>query len=138
MLGADPVYASAAPDRFAAALERVPLVVSFASIADDSALHADWILPDAHFLERWDLQTTPPGVPFPVVSLSQPALAQPLHDVRPVTEVLLELARRVGTRSRCGVPVEGPPDPAPGRDGRALRARARRVMGPPSTRPGCG
>lgn len=96
VLGADPLFASAAPDRFAAALEKIPLVVSFATHPDDTALHADWILPEAHFLERWDLHVTPPGVPFPLASLSQPALARPLHDVRPAAEVFLDLARRTG------------------------------------------
>lgn len=96
VVGADPLFASAAPDRFAAALEHVGLVVSFATIPDDTALHADWILPEAHFLERSDLHATPPGVPFPLASLAQPALAKPLHDVRPVAEVFLDLARRVG------------------------------------------
>ncbi len=96
VLEADPVFASFAPARFAAALEKVPLIVSFATVPDDTSLHADWILPEAHFLEQWDLQTTPKGVPYPVVSLSQPALPRPLHDVRPVSAVLLELARRSG------------------------------------------
>jgi len=99
MLQADPVFASAAPDRFAAALERVPLVVSFASMPDDTALHADWILPEAHFLERWDLWTTPPGLAYPMVSLARPALARPLHDARPAAEIFLELARRSGLES---------------------------------------
>ena len=73
-------------------------------MVDDSALHADWILPDAHFLERWDLATSPPGVPFPVASLAQPAVAKPRHDVRPVTEVLLDLAVRVGPEMAAALP----------------------------------
>jgi menaquinone reductase, molybdopterin-binding-like subunit len=96
LVGADPVFGSAAPKRLAVALERVPLVVSFATLADDSALYADWILPEAHFLERWDLHTSPPGVPFPLVSLAQPTTAKPRHDVRPLAEIFLDLARRVG------------------------------------------
>ncbi|MGH9367217.1 MAG: molybdopterin-containing oxidoreductase family protein [Thermoanaerobaculia bacterium] len=104
VLDADPVFASFAPDRYAAALERVPLVVSFATIPDDTSLHADWILPEAHFLEQWELQTTPPGVPYPVVSLSRPTLARPLHDVRPVSEIFLELARRTGPEIAAAFP----------------------------------
>ncbi len=104
LAGSDPLYASAAPVRLRAALDRVPLVVSFGSIADDSALQADWILPDAHFLERWDLTMSPPGVAFPVASLSQPAVAKPLHDVRPVTEVLLDLAGRIGPEMAAALP----------------------------------
>lgn len=93
---ADPVFASAAPDRFAAAMERVPLVVSFATIPDDTALYSDWILPQAHFLERWDLWATPPGIPYPMVSLSRPALAAPLRDARPAADIFFELAKRTG------------------------------------------
>jgi anaerobic selenocysteine-containing dehydrogenase len=104
ILEADPVFASFAPDRFAAALERVPLVVSFATLPDDTALYADWILPEAHFLEQWELQTTPPGVPYPVVSLSQPTLPRPLHDVRPASEIFFELARRTGPEVAAAFP----------------------------------
>ncbi len=96
VLGADPAFASAAPERLASALERVPLVVSFASLPDDTAVLADWILPEPHFLERWDLDTTPPGVAYPVVSLARPVVEPPLHDVRTAAEVFLELAHRLG------------------------------------------
>ncbi len=95
LLDADPAFASMAPQRFGRALERVPLVVSFASLPNDSALLADWILPDSHFLERWELDTTPAGVPFPVVSLAQPATST-LGENRPVGEIVLALAREVG------------------------------------------
>lgn len=84
-----------APERMAAALERVPLVVSFASLPDDTAVFADWILPEAHFLESWDLDTTPPGVPYPAVTLTRPVV-EPLNDVRPAAEILLALAAQVG------------------------------------------
>lgn len=104
MLGADPVFTSAAPDRFAAALERVSCSVSFVTIPDDTALYADWILPEAHPLERWDLFTTPPGVAYPLLSLATPALPQPLVDARPAADVLLDLARRVGPELAAAFP----------------------------------
>lgn len=110
VLGADPAFTSPALERFAAAFEKVPLVVSFATIPDDTALHADWILPDAHFLERWDLHGAPPGVPYPLASLAQPALAKPLHDVRPAAEVFLDLARRVGTPVGTALPWKDLPE----------------------------
>ena len=96
VLEADPVFTSFAAERFSAALERVPLVVSFAGLPDDTALSADWILPEAHFLEQWELHTTPPGVAYPVVSLAQPVVSRPLSDTRPAAEIFLELARRTG------------------------------------------
>lgn len=109
MAGADPVFASSEPDLMRSALERIPMVVSFASIPDDSALQADWILPESHFLERWDLHTTPPGVPFPVVSLSQPSVAKPHHDVRPLPEVFFELGRRLGPELERSLPWKDSP-----------------------------
>lgn len=96
ILGADPLLTSAACDRFTAAIAKVPLVVSFATLPDDTSLHADWILPEAQLLERWDIQTTPSGIPYPAVSLSRPALEKALNDVRPAADVFLDLARRVG------------------------------------------
>jgi anaerobic selenocysteine-containing dehydrogenase len=104
VLEADPVFASYAPNRFAEALDKVPLVVSFATMPDDTALRADWILPEAHFLEQWELYTTPPGVAYPAVSLAQPAVSGPLHDVRPASEIFLELARRTGPEVAAAFP----------------------------------
>jgi anaerobic selenocysteine-containing dehydrogenase len=96
ILDADPALTSTAPERFTAAVDRIPLVVSFAALPDDSALLADWILPQAHFLERWDLFGPSAGVAFPVVSLAKPAVEKPIHDVRPAAEILFEIARRTG------------------------------------------
>jgi anaerobic selenocysteine-containing dehydrogenase len=104
VLGADPVLASAAPERFAAALERVPLVISFSGMPDDTALHSDWILPEAHFLEHWDVHATPSGVAYPLASLAQPALARPLHAVRPAADIFLDLARRLGPEMTAAFP----------------------------------
>lgn len=99
VLGADPLYATTERERFAAALARVPLVVVFASIPNDTSLSADWILPQSHFLEQWNLQASPSTVPFPIASLGSPALDKPLHDSRASCDVLLDLARRAGIGS---------------------------------------
>jgi anaerobic selenocysteine-containing dehydrogenase len=104
ILGADPAFASMAPERFARGLEKVPMVVSLATLPDDTALLADWILPESHFLESWDLETTPPGLPYPVVSLAQPCLENPLFDSRPAAEIFLDLARRVGDEVAAAFP----------------------------------
>ncbi|HSD21574.1 MAG TPA: molybdopterin-dependent oxidoreductase [Anaeromyxobacter sp.] len=104
LLEADPAFASADPDAFAAALDTVPLVVSMGSLPDDTALLADWILPTSHFLERGDLHTTPPGVPYPVVSLARPALPRPVNDARAAAEVFFALARRVAPDLAAALP----------------------------------
>jgi anaerobic selenocysteine-containing dehydrogenase len=94
VLGTDPAYQ--APGLFARAIERIPLVVSFASLADDTALMADWILPQPHYLERWDLFNAAPGTVFSLASLARPVLEEPLCDVRAPAEVFLDIARREG------------------------------------------
>jgi anaerobic selenocysteine-containing dehydrogenase len=96
LLGADPAFTSAAPERFVAALDRVSCSVSFVTVPDDTALHADWILPEAHPLERWDMFATPAGVAYPVLGLARPTLPKPLGQARPVAGVFLDLARAVG------------------------------------------
>lgn len=96
VMGADPVLTSTTPERFAQAIEKIPLVVSFATVPNDTALFGDWILPETHFLENWDLETGPPGVPFPSVSLAQPVWGPPSSTVRPAADVFLELARQIG------------------------------------------
>ncbi len=105
ILGTDPVFASPAPAKFAQDLEKINMVVSFASLPDDTALHADWILPEAHFLEAWELDGTPPGVAFPVVSLGKPVTEETLHDVRPAAEIFLDLAGKVGQEVAAAFPA---------------------------------
>lgn len=103
--GADPLHASAAPAFFAQALARVPLVVAITALPGDSALHADWILPEAHYLEAWDLATTPPGISYPMASLSKPVLERPLVDARAGSDIFLELARRLGGEVAAAFPA---------------------------------
>lgn len=109
VLEGDPAFTTTAPDRFAAAIEKVPTVVSFATIPDDTAWLANWILPATHFLESWDLDTTPPGIPYPVVSLAQPAV-EPAGECRPAAEVFLELAGRLGGEVAAAFPWPGLPE----------------------------
>ena len=93
---ADPAFASLAPEMFRAALERVPLVISLASLPDDSSLFADWILPQSHPLECSDLSTSPPGVSFPLVSHAAAVLDRPMRDTRSLGDIVLQLVRRIG------------------------------------------
>lgn len=91
---ADPLFTTTG-DRFREALEHVPVVVSFATIPNDTALHSDWILPEPHFLEQTDLHTSAAGVPFASAGLALPAATRN-EDVRPLGRVMLEIAQRTG------------------------------------------
>ncbi len=106
--GADPLLASCDPARFAAALDRVPMVVALSVLPTESALHADWIWPEALPLERWDLLPTPPGVAYPMASLAGPVMGRPRGEARPAAEIFLELGRRVGGEVEGAFPAQDP------------------------------
>jgi molybdopterin-containing oxidoreductase family iron-sulfur binding subunit len=85
LYGVNPAYDYPDADRFAGAMERVPLTVSFADRLDETASRAHAVCPDHHFLEAW-------GDAEPVAStysLAQPTIA-PLFDTRAAQESLLK------------------------------------------------
>ncbi len=102
-LAGNPLYDLPAAAGFAQALANVPLVVSFSSIVDESAVQADLILPDHSYLESWGYQVTAPAADRPAVSSQQPVVA-PLFDTRATTDVLLDLANRVGGAVKQALP----------------------------------
>jgi len=87
------------------ALARVPFVVSFSPNLDESTDAADLVLPDHIFLERWEDDPTPPGVPFPVLGLRQPVRA-PLYDTRATSDVVLAVAKALGDPLSASLPWE--------------------------------
>jgi len=91
----NPLFSSPEPERLAAALRRVPLVVSFSPFMDETTREADLVLPDHTYLERWQLDTATPSVGFPLLGLRQPVVA-PVHDTRSTGEVLIAVARALG------------------------------------------
>jgi anaerobic selenocysteine-containing dehydrogenase/Fe-S-cluster-containing dehydrogenase component len=88
---ANPVFTLPESSDVASALEKVPLVVSFARLPDESAEHAHLVFPDSHFLESWGDYSPEAGC----LGVQQPAM-QPLYDTRPAGDVLLSVARLMG------------------------------------------
>ncbi|RMH02871.1 MAG: hypothetical protein D6702_07560 [Planctomycetota bacterium] len=129
VLGCDPAWVGPAPEAFAAAMAKVPLVVAFASLPDRTALLADWILPLPHALETWACHFGPADAAFPVVSLARPVLTEPLGDVRPAGEVFLELARRLGGPVAEALPWPGMPELIRDQIGRLFAARRGAIIG---------
>src|SRR5690606_10153139 len=80
----NPAYSLPASVGFAEAVEKVPFVVSFASVPDETTAHADLILPDHTPLESWGDASPRPGIR----SLVQPTL-RPLFDTRAMIDTLL-------------------------------------------------
>ena len=94
LLNANPLYDMPNGERCAEALLKVPFVVSFAPTLDESAAHADLILPASTFLEIWGDDYLE-GTGYPGVSLCRPVV-EPVHDTRNPGDVLLDLASRIG------------------------------------------
>ena len=88
--GVNPVHALPAGLKFAAAVRKVGLVVSFATQPDETTALAHVVLPDTHWLEAWGDFSPREGV----TGLLQPTMA-PVRDARQTGDVLLGVGRAV-------------------------------------------
>jgi anaerobic selenocysteine-containing dehydrogenase len=92
---ADPYYTYLDSTQVAKAFSRIPYIVSFSSYFDDTAAHADLILPNHNYLERWEDVPSPPELPKPIVGLSKPAIS-PQLDTRYAADTLMTIAKKLG------------------------------------------
>jgi len=95
----NPVYSLPKAAGFEAALAKVPLVVSFASICDETSELAHLILPDHTPLESWGDLAPRDGVRC----LLQPTI-RPLYDTRALGDTLLDVARSMGPEVASKLP----------------------------------
>lgn len=93
--GANPVFELPAALGFAQALQKVPLVISFASFPDETAAQSDYVLPDHTGLESFGYQRGLPGSDRTIVSSVQPVVV-PLYDTKATADVLLAAAKAAG------------------------------------------
>ena len=91
----NPMFSTPDVGRWEKAIEKVPFIVSFSPFLDETTAHADLILPDHTYLERWHDDVIYPSLGYPVISLRQPVV-EPLFDTRNTGDVLIELAKRIG------------------------------------------
>ena len=73
----------------------IPFTVAVTPFYDESAALADFILPDATYLERWDWEDMVSANQVAEYYLRQP-LIEPLGEVRDFADVACELAERMG------------------------------------------
>ena len=97
---ANPVHSMPAASGFREALAKVPFVVSFAPIKDETSEQAHLVLPDLTPLESWGDASPRPGVR----SLLQPTI-RPLHATRAMVDVLLDAARALGDEVAAKLPA---------------------------------
>ena len=103
LIQGNPVHTVPPATGFQAALARVPFVVSFSSILDDTALQADLILPDHAALESWGDVIPLAGTREAVLGLMQPVVT-PVFDTRQFPDVLLAAASELGGALAAALP----------------------------------
>lgn len=91
----NPLFSTVLESRLGQALDSVPLVVSFSSFLDETAQHADLILPDHSFLEKWQDSIAPPLSGTPALGIAQPVI-EPLYDTMHTGDFLLKLGAAIG------------------------------------------
>ncbi len=91
--GVDPVHSLPSDSGFGEALANVKLVVSTASLPDQTSVRAHLVLPDHTPVESWGDAEPRPGVR----SIVQPTL-RPLFDTRAFGDTLLDTARAMGAQ----------------------------------------
>jgi anaerobic selenocysteine-containing dehydrogenase len=85
------------------ALARIPFIVSLAPYLDETSAHADLLLPDCAFLEKWFYEPLVPSIGVPAVALGRPAI-EPLYSTRNIGDVLIALAKAVGGNVSAAFP----------------------------------
>jgi anaerobic selenocysteine-containing dehydrogenase len=103
--GVNPLFEMPKSLGFKDALNNVPQVISFATFPDETAVQADYILPDRHALESWGYQKVATGAASSVLSGAQPVVSgvytssdspQLIYDVRATADILLAAAQKAG------------------------------------------
>jgi molybdopterin-containing oxidoreductase family iron-sulfur binding subunit len=96
--GVNPAFTLPGGLKAADAIRKVPFVVSFSNLPDETTALAHLVLPDTHWLETWGDYAPQEGV----LGLMQPTM-KPVRDARPMGEVLLAAGRAVlGTEEGKG------------------------------------
>ena len=102
----NPLFSTPEVSRFYATIEKVPFIVDFTPFMSETAEHADLILPDHTYLERWQDDVIYPSLGYPVVGLRQPVVA-PLYDTMNTGDALIRIAQRMGGSMAAAFPWKG-------------------------------
>jgi len=97
---ANPAYDLPKEAGFAEAIQKVPFVVSFAPLVDETAAWADLILPDRTYLEGWGYDVVAPDFGWPAVSSQQPVVV-PVFDARSTADIVLAVAQSLPAAAKA-------------------------------------
>lgn len=99
---ADPVYDDPQTAAFLRDRVKVPLLVALSTEITETAVLADYILPDTTYLERWDICQSPSSVTTPGIGMRSPVVGgfdkktgryfPILAQTKPMEEILIEVA----------------------------------------------
>ncbi len=89
----NPLFSMPNPQRAREAFKDV-FIIETSSYLSETALYADYILPDTYYLERWHDDKVYPSTGYPVAGLRVPAVK--LYDTRNSMEVIIDLGKRMG------------------------------------------
>lgn len=102
---ANPLWGLPVETGFGAGLAKVPMIVSFSIIMDETTAMADLILPGLSYLEAWGDDYPEPAVGYETVGFQQPVV-RPLYHNRGFSDVLLSLAAGLGGQLKTSLPWE--------------------------------
>ena len=91
----NPLYTLPDTETVQAAFDKIPLVVSFSSFLDETAMQADLILPNHHYLERYEDIPVTAGVTPSVVGLCQPVV-EPLLNTQHLGDTIIQIGKAIG------------------------------------------
>jgi len=103
--GVNPVFEIPKALGFETALNNIPLVISFATFPDETAMQADYIFPDHHGLESWGYQRVVAGASQSTLSGAQPVVV-PFYNTHATADVLLAAAAGAGGSLASALPFE--------------------------------
>jgi len=101
--GVNPVFELPKVLDFENAMKSVPLVISFATFPDETAVQADYIFPDHHSLESWGYQRIATGAGQSTLSGAQPVVV-PYYNTHATADVLMAACAAVGGKLAAALP----------------------------------
>ncbi len=88
---ANPLYTMRDVESVKKAFDRIGFIVSFSSYMDETAQYSDLILPNHHYLERYEVVEGIKGMTSPFIGMAKPVV-KPLYNTRHTADVIIELA----------------------------------------------
>jgi len=103
--GVNPLFEVPQVLGFEQAIQKVPLVISFATFPDETAMQSDYIFPDHHGLESWGYQRIAAGVSQSTLSGAQPVVV-PFYNTMSTVDLLLAASAAAGSAFATALPFK--------------------------------